>query len=302
MFFTARRRLAQPITSNIKQRTFATSPPKQSAIQVNRIAGGCGAEISGIDLKQLDLSTAHSIRQALLSNLVIFFREQPLSPSEFLTFSSFFGQPVEYPFVSGIEGHPTIIEVLKNESETTNFGGVWHSDTTYLASPPMCSILLAHEIPAVGGDTLWSNQYLAYETLSPGLRSTLDGMKCVQSSAKADASKTREDRVKDSGKGSEHMEQLHPVVRTHPETGRKALFVNVAHTTRFEGWSEEESAPLLRYLHAHQVKPEFTCRLRWQPGTIAFWDNRCTQHYPLNDYHGYRRRMHRITLAGDKPV
>ncbi|KAM3422326.1 hypothetical protein BST61_g2685 [Cercospora zeina] len=287
---------------NAVKRGFATSTIR-AGIQVERMAGGCGAEISNIDVRQLDSSAAKDVRQALLDNLVLFFRKQDLEPSEFVKFTSFFGQPVEYPFVKGIEGFPEVIEVLKKETETgANFGGVWHSDTTYLPEPPMGSVLLAREIPAVGGDTLWANQYLAYESLSDGLKKSLEPLKCVQSSAKADASKTREDRIKDSGRGSEHMEQFHPAVRTHPETGKKALFVNVAHTVRFDGWSEDESRPLLQYLHKHQVKPEFTCRLRWEPGTIAFWDNRCTQHYPLNDYHGYRRRMHRITLAGDKPV
>ncbi|EME87047.1 uncharacterized protein MYCFIDRAFT_29644 [Pseudocercospora fijiensis CIRAD86] len=292
--------------------TYATPNPPTSTstrseicnnIQVERIAGGCGAFIHDIDLRVLTKDTAKTIRQALLDNQVIFFRNQPLSPPEFLHFTSFFGKPVEYPFVKGLDGHPEVIQVLKKETETgANFGGVWHSDTTYLPEPPMASILLAKEVPSVGGDTLWSNQYQAYESLSSGLKRTLDPLLCVQSSAKADASKTREDRIADSGRETEHMEKLHPVVRTHPETGRRALFVNVAHTTRFEGWTEDESAALLQFLFKHQVKPEFTCRLRWEAGTIAFWDNRCTQHYPLNDYHGYRRRMHRITLAGDKPV
>lgn len=265
MFRAISIRTAQPIRSSNLQRAFATSPCHPSAFQVKRIAGGCGAEISNIDLRALNSSTAKDIRQALLDNLVIFFREQHLEPAEFLKFVGFFGQPVEYPFVKGIDNNfPEIIEVLKKENETgSNFGGVWHSDTTYLPEPPMGSVLLAREIPPVGGDTLWANQYLAYETLSEGLKKALDSLRCVQSSAKADASKTREDRVKDSGKGSQqHMEQLHPVVRTHPETGKKALFVNVAHTTKFVGWTEEESQPLLQYLHEHQIKPEFTCRLR----------------------------------------
>lgn len=308
-------RLSRPLISTSPRQGLATyatpdtptstsrSPGISKNIQVERVAGGCGAFIHNIDLRSLTNDTAKIVRQALLDNNVIFFRNQHLSPSEFLHFTSFFGKPVEYPFVKGLDGYPEVIEVLKKETETgANFGGVWHSDTTYLPEPPMGSILLAKEVPSIGGDTLWANQYQAYDSLSLGLKRTLEPLLCVQSSAKADASKTREDRIADSGRKTDHMEQLHPVVRTHPETGRKALFVNVAHTTRFEGWTEDESAPLLQYLHKHQVKPEFTCRLKWEPGTIAFWDNRCTQHYPLNDYHGYRRRMHRITLAGDKPV
>ena len=167
----------------------------------------------------------------------------------------------------------------------------------------MGSMLVAREVPPTGGDTLFANQYLAYETLSPGLRRMLDGMWAVSSSAKADVTRTREDRIKDAptAQSKKVFEAEHPVVRTHPETGRKALYVNVAHTTRFHDMTEEESAPLLRFLFAHQVRPELTCRFRWEPGSLAFWDNRAAQHNPVNDYHGHRRVMHRITLAGDTP-
>jgi taurine dioxygenase len=165
----------------------------------------------------------------------------------------------------------------------------------------MGSRLLAREVPPAGGDTLFANQYLAYETLSEGLRRVLGGLNAVNSSANADVSRTREDRIREQVKTTETFMAEHPVVRTHPETGRKALYVNLAHTARFSGMTEEESAPLLGYLYRHQVKPEFTCRFQWRAGSLAFWDNRCTQHNPVNDYHGYRRVMHRITLAGDKP-
>ena len=154
------------------------------------------------------------------------------------------------------------------------------------------------------GDTLFANQYLAYESLSPGMQRLLDGLVAVNTSAKADVSKTREDRLRSDG-SEEARKQFaaeHPVVRTHPETGRRALFVNIAHTSHFKDMTEEESAPILQFLHQHQVKPEFTCRFAWEVGSLAFWDNRCTQHNPVNDYHGYRRVMHRITLGGDKPL
>ncbi len=273
-------------------------------MDIRKVAGALGAEIHGIDLSRpLGGDLVRAIRQALLDHLVIFFRDQDLDPARFRQFAACFGTPVEYPFVRGLEGFPDIIQVLKREDERSNFGGIWHADTTYLDEPPMGSLLLARELPPYGGDTLFANQYLAFEALSPGLQQTLAGLRAVSTSAKADVSKTREDRVKDSGAGHAKQDYAaeHPAVRTHPETGRRALYVNIAHTARFAGWTETESAPLLDYLFAHQVKPEFTCRFRWMPNSIAFWDNRATQHNPVNDYHGFRRLMHRITLAGDKP-
>jgi alpha-ketoglutarate-dependent taurine dioxygenase len=271
---------------------------------LKRIAGALGAEVSGVDLSQpLPAETLAELRNAWLEHLVLFFRSQDLTPEQFMEFACSWGDPVEYPFVRGIEGFPEIIEVKKLENETVNFGGIWHSDTAYLEQPPMASMLLARELPPYGGDTLFANMYLAYETLSPGLRRTLENLRAVNSSARADVTRTREDRIKSDGKAEEKREFVaeHPVVRVHPETGEKALYVNVAHTVRFAGWSEEESRPLLEYLFRHQVRPEFTCRFVWKPGSIALWDNRCTQHNPVNDYPGYRRLMHRITLAGDVP-
>jgi taurine dioxygenase len=273
-------------------------------IEVRRIAGALGAEVHGVDLaRELPDETVAEIRRAFLEHLVIFFRDQALSPAQFMAFARRMGKPIEYPFVKGIEGFPEVIEVKKLEHERHNFGGIWHSDTAYLAEPPLGSMLLAREIPPFGGDTEFANQYLAYETLSAGMQRLLGGLVAVNSSAKADVTRTREDRVRSDGRDGAQGEYVaeHPVVRTHPETGRKALYVNTAHTVRFKDMSEEESAPLLDYLFRHQVKPEFTCRFRWQVGSLAFWDNRCAQHNPVNDYHGHRRLMHRITLAGGKP-
>jgi len=273
-------------------------------VNITRIAGALGAELDGVDLsKPLSAASVAAIRQALLDHQVIFLRDQQLSPEQFLAFARTMGQPVEYPFVKGIDGFPEIIPVAKLEHERVNFGGIWHSDTAYLERPPLGSMLLAREVPPVGGDTLFANQYLAYETLSPGMQRVLEGLRAVHTSAKADASKTREDRIASDGRNEAKQEYLaeHPVVRTHPETGRKALYVNIAHTLRFADMTEAESAPLLRYLFEHQVRPEFTCRFQWRAGSLAFWDNRCAQHNPVNDYHGYRRVMHRITLAGDAP-
>jgi taurine dioxygenase len=272
---------------------------------VHPISGALGAEICGLDLHaDLDDATIAALRRAWLDHLVLFFRDQPLPPARFLAFARRFGEVIEYPFVRGLPEAPEIIPVLKLEHEQVNFGGVWHSDTTYLDVPPMASMLLARELPPVGGDTLFANMVLAYEALSAGMKRMLDGLRAVNASSKADASRTREDRVKGSARDDARTEYVaaHPVVRVHPETGRKALYVNVAHTVGFEGMTAAESAPILEYLYRHQTRPEFTCRFRWQPGSLAFWDNRCAQHNAINDYHGHRRLLHRITLAGDKPA
>ncbi len=275
------------------------------ALEIHPIAGALGAELSGVDLSRtLDDDTVAAIRRAWLEHLVIFFRDQDLPPAKFLGFARRFGEPIEYPFVRGLEEFPEIIPVMKLEHERVNFGGIWHSDTTYLDVPPMASMLIAREVPSAGGDTLFANMYLAYETLSDGMRHLLDGLVAINSSARADVSRTREDRLKDSARADAKKEYVaaHPVVRVHPETGRRALYVNVAHTVGFEGMTEEESAPILDYLFRHQTRPELTCRFRWRPGSLAFWDNRCAQHNAINDYQTHRRVMHRITLAGEKPV
>ena len=273
-------------------------------MQVKKIAGALGAEISGIDLSRgMSNDLSREVRQVLLDHQVIFLKRQDLSPQQFLDFAKAMGVPVEYPFVKGLDGFPHIIEVKKLEHEKVNFGGIWHSDTTYLEEPPMGSMLLSREVPPYGGDTMFANQYLAYDSLSSTMKDVLSGLVGISSSARADVSKTREDRIKSDGRNSAPREfrAEHPIVRTHPETGGKALYVNIAHTAGIKGMTDGESAPLLEFLFRHQVKPELTCRFQWEPNAIAFWDNRCTQHNPVNDYHGFRRVMQRITLKGDKP-
>jgi len=272
-------------------------------MRARRIAGALGAEISGVDLSRpLPREQRAELRRLWLEHLVVFFRDQDLTPQQFMAFAAQFGEPVEYPLVKGLPDHPMIIEVKKLEHERVAFGGIWHTDTAYLERPPMASMLLAREVPPAGGDTLFANMYLAFESLSAGMRNLLLGLRAVNSSTKADASKTREDRIRTGAKEKSDFIAEHPVVRTHPETGRKALYVNSGHTVRFAGWTEEESAPLLKFLFDFQTRPEFTCRFGWQPGSLALWDNRCAQHNPVNDYHGHRRVMHRITLAGDVPA
>jgi len=275
-----------------------------STIDVRPITGSIGAEISGVNLaEELSSAAIADIRQALLDHLVIFLRDQDITPAQQLAFVSRFGEPDIYPFVKGLEDYPQITPILKLPDETINFGGVWHSDTVYQPTPPMATILYAKELPPTGGDTLFANQYQAYESLSAPLRKILDGLTAVNSAAKGSAAHTRSSRIADAGTGlaAEVMEAEHPVIRTHPETGRKALYVNTGHTVCFKGMTETESAPILNFLYQHQIKPEFCCRFAWAPGSLAFWDNRCTQHYPVNDYHGHTRLLHRITLKGDKP-
>lgn len=273
-------------------------------IRVEPLSPALGAEVYGVDLAgPLDESSVAEIRRAFLSHLVIFFRDQTMTPQQFLRFARTMGEPSEYPMVKGMDEYPEITEVIKKEDERVNFGGIWHSDTTYLECPPMATMLYALEVPPVGGDTLFANMHMAYESLSSGMQRLLEGLTAVNSAGKDIAAATRADRIRErpGDVGDSVPTAEHPLVRTHPETGLKALYVNPGHTVRIGGLSEPESAPILDYLYAHQTRAEFTCRFRWRVGSLAFWDNRAAQHYPLNDYHGYRRAMQRITLAGDRP-
>ena len=272
-------------------------------IQVKPIAGALGAEIHGVDLARLDDETFAEIHHAFLENLVIFFRGQTITPDQQVAFSARFAPIGYYPFLKGLPDHPAVIEVRKEPEDKLNFGGVWHTDTAYLAKPPMGSVLYAKEIPENGGDTMFANLYLAYETLSGPMKAILDGRKAVNSSRKGDAAAGRQKSVDENPKDASDVqtESIHPVLRTHPETGRQALYVNRGHTVCFDGATPEESAPILEFLFNHQIRPEFTCRFQWAPGSIAVWDNRCALHYPLNDYHGQRRVMHRVTMEGGAP-
>jgi taurine dioxygenase len=272
-------------------------------VEVRPIAGALGAEVHGIDAaRELEDDVVSELRQVWLDYGVIFLRDQALTPQQQLRFAQRFGEPMPYPMLKGLPECPFITPVVKLEHEKVNFGGIWHSDTTYLERPPMASMLYALQVPPYGGDTMFASTYLAYESLSSGLKKLLDGLIGVSTSLKADASRTREDALKSAGAENKAMVAEHPVVRTHPETGRKALYINVGHTSHFKGMTEAESAPLLGYLLQHITRPEFTCRFVWAVGSLALWDNRCTQHNPVNDYHGHRRVMHRITLAGDRPT
>lgn len=271
-------------------------------IRIRPVSGAIGVEIEGVDLsKELSDEAVAEIRQAWLEHLVVFFRDQKITPAQQVALAKRFGEPVEYPFVQGLPGFPVITPIVKLADEKINFGGLWHTDTTYQQQPPMATMLYGLELPPYGGDTLFANCYLAYETLSEGLKATLEQLTGVYSSHKGRVVDTRAARVADAPKEDAKTARIaeHPIIRIHPETGRKSLYISFAHTTHFKGWTEAESKPLLDYLFEHQTRPEFTCRFRWEPGSIALWDNRCALHNPINDYHGHIRVLHRITFAGD---
>ncbi len=280
-------------------------------IEVKPLAGALGAEIFGVDLAlPLGNQTFAEIHRAFVDHQVIFFRGQKLTPEQHKSFSAKFGQLEITRFVKSIEGYPEIIPVVKEaeDSGKFNFGGTWHSDMTFLAEPPLGSLLYAKDVPAYGGDTLWANMYRAYESLSPGMRRMLDGMVAVHSAARAygprgayakAGNQTKSMQIDPSEAADAEME--HPVVRTHPDSGRKCLFVNPVYTIRFKDMTVRESRPLLDFLNEHAVQPNNTCRFRWETGSLAFWDNRCTQHFALNDYDGQRREMHRTTIMGTRP-
>jgi taurine dioxygenase len=274
--------------------------------EVRPLTGSSGAEIFGVDISQpLAPATVRHIRQALLDHGVIFFREQNLEPESHKAFAKLFGEIVVNPVYGHVEGYPEIMPVVKEATDKYNIGDTWHSDMTYMEVPPLGSILYAREVPEFGGDTLFTNMYLAYEMLPDAMKEMLEGRKAYHSdrylTARIDernagrSTHLRADRV-----GKELL-ALHPIVRTHDETGRKCLYVNFPFTWNIEGLSREESLPILNQLYAHTTRPEFNCRFHWRKGSLAFWDNRCTMHYACNDYQGKRREMHRITIAGILP-
>lgn len=278
-------------------------------IDVRRTAGALGAEILGPDLsKPLDNQTFSEIHQAFLDHQVIFFRDQDLTPEQYLAFGSRFGAPTRYPFSTGMPGYPDLFEIRKEPEEKRNFGGGWHSDGTYLETPPLGTMLYAKETPTHGGDTQWSSMYAAYDALSDGMKNLLDGLiginsaELKKSGGRANRGKVYQNMALSNLDEADKIVAEHPLVRTHPGTGRKGLYLNQAHTVCIKGLTEEESKPILDWLCRHLTRPEFTCRFHWRVGSIALWDNRCTQHFAINDYPGQRRVMHRITMGAEKPV
>jgi taurine dioxygenase len=272
-----------------------------SELAIRRVAGALGAEITGVDLsKELPDATIAAIRQALLDHQVIFFRDQDLTPGQQVAFGRRFGPLNIHPYVAGMADHPEVMEVIKEPEDRINFGGGWHSDMSFLERPAIGSILYAVETPEAGGDTLFASQVAAYEALSPGLKATLEGLNAIHSASREYSATGNSARKRKSMAIAEADglvgEYAHPMVLTHPESGRKALYVNPAFTLKIEGWKTSESKPLLDYLFQHCRYEAFTCRFNWRPGSVAFWDNRSVWHFALNDYHGHRRHMRRVTV------
>ena len=281
---------------------YLTPSRNTQGVKVIPQSGSIGAEIRGLDLSRpLDGDSFERLNRAFLDHQVIFFRGQRLSPRQYQDFALRFGKLAEYLFADGLDGFPYITEIVKTEDETRGFGDFWHSDSTYLESPPKITMLYARHLPPRGGDTLFSDMYAVHDALSPGLQAALAPLRAVNSASGLPRDETLYREVK--SRNSERREQsaLHPVIRIHDETGRQAIYVNGAHSLRFDGMTRDESRPLLNYLFGLAARPEFQFRLRWQPDTLAIWDNRCTQHYALNDYHGHRRVMHRIIVEGTLP-
>jgi taurine dioxygenase len=272
------------------------------------VAGALGATVTGLDLSHVaHADELDALREALDRYLVVFLPEQALDLDALERIADLLGGRDSTPFVNPIEGRPHVIRVIKEPGDALNFANAWHTDLSYLPTPPSYTLLQAWDVPDHGGDTVWSNQYLAYDTLSHGLKATLKGMKAVHSAGMAYGTGGLLDKVKDltsmaiAPSPEAYEEHVHPVITEHPETGRPVLYVNPVYTTRFAGWTANESQPLLDYLYRHSINENFTCRLRWSVRTVAIWDNRCTMHNALNDYSGVRREMYRTSVKGSTP-
>jgi taurine dioxygenase len=272
---------------------------RSNHLEIRPLSGTTGAEIGGVDLSQkLPDGTIAGIRDVLAQYGVVVFREQNLTPEQHIAAARNFGEININRFFAHADSYPEIALVSKEPDQKVNIGGGWHTDHSYDEHPALGSMLYALEVPPSGGDTMFASMYAAYEALSDGLKQTLTGLRAVHSSRHVFGTERPEMKGRVGNAELATQDATHPVVITHPESGKQALYVNPGFTLRFDGWTAEESRPLLAFLYQHAARPEFTCRLRWRNGSLAFWDNRSTWHYALNDYHGERRLMHRITIEG----
>jgi taurine dioxygenase len=270
-------------------------------LEIRQLTGCFGAEILGVDVGNLSDGEFDAVRNAFHEHGVIFFRDQKLSPEKHISFAERWGEININRFFQAVDGYPMIAEVRKEGEQTVNVGGSWHTDHSYDEIPALGSILLARDLPATGGDTLYASMGAAYDALSESFKEMLNGLRAVHSSrhvfgARVGTESRTGGRIKNADLATQ--DSIHPVVIRHPETGRKLLYVNPGFTIGIEGWNPAESNSLLKFLYRHAMKPEFTLRFSWREGSIAFWDNRATWHYALNDYHGQRRLMHRVTIEG----
>ena len=280
-----------------------------TALTVEPVAGALGATVSGIDLSEVsEAAQLDELCQALADHLVVFLPDQELDLDDLERVTDLLGGRDVTPFVDPLEDRPYVIRVIKEPTDALNFANAWHSDLSYLPAPPAYTLLHAWDVPDHGGDTVWSNQYLAYDSLSRGFKSTLEGLRAVHSAGMAYGTGGLLDQVKDltsmaiAPSEDAYAEHVHPAVIVHPVTGKKALYLDPVYTTRFEGWTKEESRALLEYVHRLSINENVTCRLRWSVGTLAIWDNRCTMHNALNDYSGVRREMYRTSVKGSPPT
>lgn len=277
-------------------------------LQVKPVTGSLGAEITGVDLRDISNAAFDKICAAFYEHSVLIFRDQDFTHEQQIAFARRFGELEIHPIVNGMDDHPEMIKMLKPAGQSASFGVGWHTDNSFFENPSMGSVVYSHIVPPQGGDTLFASQYVAYERLSDGMKRMLGNLNAVHSAKYAYTSATAEEKY--AGKtaitykrsDSVYDEVVHPVVRTHPVTGRKALYVNPMFTIRFEDMSEEESKPLLTYLFEHCTRPEFGCRVPWDTRMVAMWDNRCVQHYAVDDYVDYERLLYRVTVNGEKPV
>jgi taurine dioxygenase len=275
---------------------------------IRPLTGLIGAEITGLDMNDLDEVSLAELDRAFAKHLVLCVRDQSLAPSDLVNITNRLGGPGDTPYLTGLKEYPDVVPVVKEADENSphTFGAGWHTDFTFQERPPAKTLLYAVDTPVAGGDTLYANLYAAYDALSEGMKTALKSLNAVHSATKSYGPqatlKNHLENMTIINDDQEPDTQIHPVICRHPVTKRPALWINPTYTIRFENMTQEESLPLLDYLNQLIVNPRFCCRVRWEPGTLTLWDNRCTQHCATSDYQGYRREMWRTTVAGQAPI
>jgi taurine dioxygenase len=274
---------------------------------IEPMEGALGANVTGVDVRSIDAAGIAAIRAVLLEHHVLALRDQRLDPAALSAFAAKLGDREVYPFAQSLPDDPYVVPIVKEPEDESNFGGIWHTDSSYLPEPPSLTLLYAVELPSSGGDTLFADMHAAYRALPEATRAQIDAMTAQYTSSLVHDENGAYAQVAGANRnrraaGATVTDAVHPVVRTHPDSGSKALYVSLAHTRCFVGWSREASLPLLTQLAQHAIRDEFLTRLRWTVGTLAIWDNRSVQHFPLNDYPGQRRVMHRVILKGERPA